>query len=365
MNTRFALLLVGLVALAGATSAAAAEAARPAVREGALLLQDFKFDSGESLPELRLHYRTLGTPRRDAQGRVNNAVLLMHGTTGSGTQFLQPQFAGELFGPGQPLDVAKYFIVLRDAIGHGKSSKPSDGLRAKFPRYGYRDIVRADHLLLTRGLDVNHLKLVAGTSSGGMHTWLWGEMFPDFMDGLVPLGSLPVEVSGRNRVWRRMITDTIRSDPLWRGGNYTAPPPSLRLAAKVVFFVLGNPLLRQAQMPTAADADAVLAEYEENFLKTTDANNLLYAVESSHDYDPGPDLGKIRARLVAINSFDDLINPPELGILEREIRRVPHGRIYMIPYTAESQGHGSHTSAELWRDELARFLLELEPVAKP
>lgn len=362
MNWRLPVALI--VAHAGLAPAGAAEAAPLAFREGQVRLQDFVFASGETLPELRLHYRVLGSPRRDAQGRVNNAVLLMHGTTGSGVQFLQPQFAGELLGPGQPLDVAKYFIILRDAIGHGKSSKPSDGLRAKFPRYGYRDIVRADHLLLTEGLEVNHLKLVIGTSSGGMQAWLWGEMYPDFMDGLVPLGSLPVEVSGRNRVWRRMITDTIRADPLWRGGNYTAQPPSLRLAAKVVFFVLGNPMLRQAQMPTAADADEVLAEHEENFLKNADANNLLYAVESSNDYNPGPDLEKIRARLVAINSLDDLINPPELGILEREIKRVPHGRVFLIPYTAESQGHGSHTSAALWRDELARLLRELEPAAK-
>ena len=363
MNVRLA--LAAFVALAGFASAVAATDLLSVLREGDLRLKDFVFDSGETLPELRLHYRVLGTPRRDAQGRVNNAVLLMHGTTGSGVQFLQPQFAGELFDPGQPLDVAKYFVILRDAIGHGKSSKPSDGLRAKFPRYGYRDIVRADHLLLTRGLDVNHLKLVAGTSSGGMHTWLWGEMFPDFMDGLVPLGSLPVEISGRNRVWRRMITDTIRDDPLWRGGNYTKQPPSLRLAAKVVFFVLGNPLQRQRMMPTTADADEVLAEHEENFMKNADANNLLYAVESSHDYNPGPDLGKIRARLLAINSHDDLINPPELGILEREIKRVPRAQIYMIPYTGESEGHGSHTYPALWRDELARFLRELEPAAQP
>lgn len=330
------------------------------VREGDVVLRDFRFASGEHLPEVRIHYRVLGTPRRDAQGRVNNAVLIMHGTTGSGAQFLQPQFAGELFGPGQPLDAAKYFIVLRDGLGHGKSSKPSDGLRAKFPRYGYRDVVAADHRMLTEGLGIQHLRVVMGTSSGGMQTWLWGVMHPDFMDALVPLGSLPIQVSGRNRVWRRMVSDAIRGDALWREGNYTAQPPALRLAAQMVFFMTSNPVLRQEAMPTAAQADAVLDEFVEAYLEQADANDMLYAIESSNDYDPGPGLEKIRAALVAINSVDDLINPPELGILEREIKRVPRGRVVMIPYDANSRGHGSHTFPRLWKHELAAVLRETE-----
>ncbi len=345
-------------ACAGLALAQAAESFK--AREGDVVLRDFHFASGERLPEVRIHYRVLGTPRRDAQGKVTNAVLIMHGTTGNGTQFLQPQFAGELYGPGQPLDLSKYFVVLRDSLGHGKSSKPSDGLRAKFPRYGYRDVVTADHRMLTEGLGVNHLRVVMGTSSGGMQTWLWGVMHPDFMDVLVPLGCLPIEVSGRNRVWRRMVSDTIRGDALWREGNYATQPPSLRLAAQMVFFMTSNPVLRQKAMPTAAESDAVLDEFVEDYLEEADANDMLYAIESSTDYDPAPSLEKIRATLVAINSVDDLINPPELGILEREIKRVPHGRVVMIPYDANSRGHGSHTFARLWRHELAAVLQETE-----
>lgn len=348
-----------LLALAGWVCAAPA-AEQPRVHEGDYLARDFTFKSGEKLPEVRLHYRTLGEPRRDARGRVTNAVLLMHGTTGTGTQFLRPEFAGELYRPGQPLDIAKYFIILRDGLGHGDSSKPSDGLRAKFPHYGYRDMVQADYRLLTEHLQVDHLRLVMGTSSGGMLTWLWGITHPDFMDALVPLGSLPTQVSGRNRVWRRMLSDAIRGDPAWKNGNYTTQPPSIRLAAQMVFFMMGNPILRQEQGPTMAEADAALDEFAEAYMKYSDANDFLYAVESSNDYDPGPGLEKIRARLLAINSADDLINPPELGILEREMRRVPRGRIYMIPYDEASRGHGSHTFPKLWKHELAALLREVE-----
>lgn len=348
--------------LAGA-AAAVASPADPSgfdVREGDAVLRNFVFASGERLPEVKMHYRTLGTPRRDSAGRVTNAVLIMHGTTGTGEQFLQPQFAHELFDPGEPLDIATHFIVLRDSIGHGGSSKPSDGLRAKYPRYGYRDVVTADYRLLTEGLGINHLKLVMGTSSGGMQTWLWGVMYPGFMDGLVPLGSLPIQVSGRNRVWRRMISDAIRSDTEWRNGNYTKQPPSLRLAAQMAFFVSGNPVLRQRSMPTLALADEALDEFVSQFNEHADANDMLYAIESSYDYDPAPGLGQIRARLLAINSADDLINPPELGILEREIARVPRGRFVMIPYNSRSRGHGSHTFPQLWKHELAALLREID-----
>ncbi len=357
---RFVFLLV--LALGGATAGADA-AQPPKAREGDVVLRDFQFASGERLPEVKLHYRVLGTPRRDARGRVRNAVLIMHGTTGTGAQFLQPQFAGELFGPGQPLDVATHFIILRDSLGHGGSSKPSDGLRARFPRYGYRDIVTADHRMLTEGLGVNHLKLVMGTSSGGMQTWLWGQMHPDFMDALVPLGCLPVQISGRNRVWRRMVSDAIRGDVLWRQGDYTQQPPALRLAAQMVFFMTSNPVLRQQAMPTLARSDEVLDDFVEGFLEHADANDMLYAIESSNDYDPGPGLGRIRAALVAINSADDLIDPPELGILEREITRVPRGRMVMIPYDERSRGHGSHTFPRLWKHELAALLREVETAA--
>jgi homoserine O-acetyltransferase len=348
--------LVLLLALFAATIGLAAD--YPAPTEGDFVLKDFKFKSGESLPELRLHYRTLGAPRRDAAGRVTNAVLITHGTTGSGAQFIRPEFAGELFGAGQPLDAAKYFIVLPDGIGHGKSSKPSDGLRAKFPRYGYRDMVEAQYRLLTEGLGVNHARLVMGTSMGGMHTWLWGQGYPDFMDALMPLASLPVQIAGRNRAWRRLAIDAIRQDPEWQGGNYQKQPQSLRTGAQMLFLMSSNPVVRQAEAPTLAKTDETLDAFVANYFKTGDANDYLYALEASADYDPNPGVEKITAPLLAINTADDLINPPELGILEREIRRVPHGRALVIPLSDKTRGHGSHTLAALWKDELVKLLAQ-------
>jgi homoserine O-acetyltransferase len=332
----------------------------PTLTEGDYTIRDFKFTSGETLPELRLHYRTLGKPEKDAQGKTANAVLIMHGTTGSGAQFIRPEFAAELFGKDQPLDATKFFIVLPDGIGHGKSSKPSDGMHAKFPRYGYLDMIEAQYRLLTEGLSVNHARLVMGTSMGGMHTWLWGELHPDFMDALMPLASLPTQISGRNRAWRRMVIDTIRNDPAWNGGDYKTQPPGLRTAAEMLWFMSSNPVLRQKEAPTLAKTDELLDKFVEQILKTDDANDVLYAVEASRDYDPGPNLEKIRAPLLAINSADDLINPPELGILEREIKRVPHGRAIVMPLTEKTRGHGSHTVAALWKDQLVELLKETE-----
>jgi len=328
--------------------------------EGDYTIRDFKFQSGETLPELRIHYRTLGKPQTDAQGKTTNTVLIMHGTTGSGAQFIRPEFAGELFGKNQPLDATKFFIVLPDGIGHGKSSKPSDGMHAKFPRYGYRDMIEAQYRLLTEGLGVNHARLVMGTSMGGMHTWLWGELYPDFMDALMPLASLPTQISGRNRGWRRIVIDAIRNDPAWNGGEYKTQPPSLRAAAEMLWFMSSNPVLRQKDAPTLAKTDEVLDKFVDGIVKADDANDVLYAVEASHDYDPGPGLEKIRAPLLAINSADDLINPPELGILEHEIKRVPHGRAMVIPLSDKTRGHGSHTIASLWKDELVKLLQETE-----
>jgi homoserine O-acetyltransferase len=333
----------------------------PTPVEGDYTIRDFKFQSGETLPELRLHYRTIGKPEKDAQGKTTNAVLIMHGTTGSGAQFVpRPEFADELFGKGQPLDATKFFIILPDGIGHGKSSKPSDGLHAKFPNYGCLDMVEAQYRLLTEGLGVNHARLVMGTSMGGMHTWLWGELHPDFMDALMPLASLPTQISGRNRAWRRVIIDAIRNDPAWNSGEYKTEPPSLRTAAQMLWFMSGNPVLRQKEAPTLTKTDEVLDKFVGGIVKTDDANDVLYALEASHDYDPGPNLEKIRAPLLAINSADDLINPPELGILEREIKRVPHGRAIIIPLSDKTRGHGSHTVAALWKDELMELLKESE-----
>lgn len=333
----------------------------PAPAEGDYVIRDFRFGSGETLPELRIHYRALGKMDKDPQGKTTNAVLILHGTTGSGAQFIRPEFAGELFGKDQPLDATKFFIVLPDGIGHGKSSKPSDGMHTKLPHYGYLDMVEAQYRLLTDGLGVNHLRLVMGTSMGGMHSWLWGELHPDFMDALMPLASLPSQISGRNRAWRRIIIDAIRNDPAWNGGEYPAvagQPSSLRTAAEMLWFMSSNPVLRQKEAPTLSKTDEVLDKFVADYMKTADANDVLYAVEASHDYDPGPNLEKIRAPLLAINSADDLINPPELGIVEREIKRVPHGRAVIIPFSDKTRGHGSHTVASLWKDQLAKLLKE-------
>jgi homoserine O-acetyltransferase/O-succinyltransferase len=334
--------------------------ALPQATEGDFLVNDFTFNSGETLPELRIHYRTLGTPKRDAQGIVRNAVLIMHGTGGTGGQFMGRGFAGELFLPGQPLDITKYFIVMPDDIGHGKSSKPSDGLRAKFPRYGYLDMLDAEHRLLADGLGVNHLRLVMGTSMGGMHTWLWGERYPDFMDALMPLASVPSQISGRNRVWRRIVIDAIRSDPEWRGGNYTKQPQSARVAAQMLWLVSSNPILRQRRSPTLAQTDKEIDDYVASWLRTGDANDQLYALEASSDYDPGPGLEKIKAPLVAVNSADDLVNPPEIGVLEQEITRVPKGRAIVIPPSDRTAGHGTHTIAAIWKQYLVELLQETE-----
>src|SRR5215468_7547488 len=350
----------GLLSFVVASSIASA-ADYPTPTEGDFRIRDFKFQSGETLPELRIHYRTLGKPDKDAEGKTTNAVLIMHGTTGSGAQFIRPEFAGELFGKDQPLDATKFFIVLPDGIGHGKSSKPSDGMHAKFPHYGYLDMIEAEYRLLTDGLGVNHARLVMGTSMGGMHTWLWGESHPDFMDALMPLASLPTQISGRNRGWRRLVIDAIRNDPAWNNGEYKTQPPSLRTAAEMLWLMSSNPVLRQKEAPTLAKTDEVVGKFVADHLKTDDANDILYAIEASRDYDPGPGLEKISAPLLAINSADDLINPPELGILEREIKRVPKGHAIVIPLSDETRGHGSHTIASLWKDQLVQLLEETEP----
>ena len=325
---------------------------------GDYVIKGFTFTSGETLPELRIHYLTFGKPVKDARGMVRNAVLIGHGTGGSADGFLRPQFAGELFGPGQPLDATKYFIVMPDGIGHGKSSKPSDGLHAHFPHYGYTDMVTAQFRLLTEGLGVNHARLIMGTSMGGMHTWVWGEQHPDFMDALMPLASLPAQVAGRNRGWRLLGIEAIRNDPEWHGGDYQTQPAAFKTVAGMLWFVSSNPVVRQRQAPTLAQADQALDEYVADFVKTNDANDIMYALDASHDYDPGPLLEKIRVPLLAVNSADDLINPPELGILEREIKRVPHGRAVVIPLSDRTAGHQTHSLPAIWKGELERLLRE-------
>ena len=335
-----------------------AAAQGPTPREADFVMRSFTFQSGETLSDVRIHYHAFGEPRRDSHGVVRNAVLIVHGTGGSGGSLIRPEFSGELFGPGQLLDAKRYFIVLPDALGHGKSTKPSDGLHARFPHYGYNDMVATEFRLLTEGLGVQHARLIMGTSMGCMHTWLWGEQHPDFMDALMPLACLPTQVSGRNRVWRRLISDAIRNDPAWKGGEYTSQPPSLRTALEMMWLVGSNPVLRQQEAPTRTQADSVIDAYVDRNMALDDANDVAYQVEASYDYDPGPGLEKIRAPLLTVNSADDLINPPELGILEREIKRVPRGRAVVIPYSDQTRGHGSHTFAVLWKQYLDELLKE-------
>ncbi len=327
----------------------------PVPVQGDATLRDFTFASGEKLPALRIHYRTLGTPQRDSRGVVTNAVLITHGTGGTGAQFLRPDFAGELFGVGGLLDAKRYYIILTDGIGHGQSSKPSDGLHARFPHYGYRDMVDAQHKVLEQ-LGVNHLRLVMGTSMGGMQAWVWGERYPGFMDALMPLASLPTQIAGRNRAWRRVVIDAIRNDPQWQGGDYRVQPQSLRTGLQMLYFMGSNPALRQQQTPTLAGTDTALDAYVAAGFKETDATDLVYQLEASLDYDPLPDLEKIRVPLVAVNTADDMINPPELGILEREIKRVPQGSAVVLPFSSDTRGHGSHTVANLWKVYLQRVL---------
>jgi homoserine O-acetyltransferase len=349
-------LLIGIIVAAG-FSCSAQQTSVPATAEGDFVAHDFKFHSGESLPELRLHYRTLGKPARDAQGRVTNAVLILHGTGGTGQQFLQPQFAGVLFGPGELLDASRYFIILPDGIGHGKSSKPSDGLHAHFPQYDYDDMVAAHYRLVNEGLGVNHLRLVLGTSMGCMHSFVWGETYPDFMDALMPLACLPVEIAGRNRLWRKMVMDAIRNDPDWKGGDYTAEPQqSLRAALDLLLIAGSTPLLMQKTLPARDAADKYLDDYFKNHLGELDANDLLYQVNASRNYDPSPQLEKIKAHVMWINSGDDFINPPELKIAEREVAKLKNGRFVLIPASEQTHGHGTHTWAAIWKQYLEELL---------
>ena len=331
---------------------------------GDFVIEGFRFDSGESLAKLKIHYATLGAPHRASAGHVDNAVLILHGTGGTGRQFLSEPFAGVLFGPGQLLDADRYYIVLPDGIGHGGSSKPSDGLHARFPRYRYRDMVRAQYRLLTEGLKVDHLRLVMGTSMGGMHTWLWGETYPDFMDALMPLASLPTQIAGRNRMMRRTAMDSIRSDPEWKNGDYESQPRAgLKGAIYTLLYMGSSPLQWQKNAPTRDAADRYFDEQVQARLKAMDANDTLYHFDASRDYDPGPALETIRAPLLAINSADDEVNPPELGILEREIRRVPRGRAVLLPISDQTRGHGTHSWPAIWQDHLAALLRESDPQA--
>ena len=358
------LLLTFLLALLLATALLAQQPGVSTIhipQQGDYVAHDFHFRSGETLPEMRLHYLTFGKPVRDANGRVTNAVLILHGTGGSGRQFLQRQFADVLFGPGQLLDTSRYFVILPDGVGHGKSSKPSDGMHARFPQYDYDDMVAAQHELLEKGLGVNHLRLILGTSMGCMHSWVWGETYPDYMDALMPLACLPVQIAGRNRMWRKMVIDGIRQDPDWKNGDYTIEPRAAQEIATDFLLIAGSaPLPMQNSYPGRDAADKDLDDYRKHVAATFDANDLLYAVEASRNYDPSSELEKISVPVMYINSGDDFINPPDLGIAQREIKRVKRGRFVLIPASAETHGHGTHTWAVFWQQYLKELLQQSE-----
>ncbi|HEY6222157.1 MAG TPA: alpha/beta fold hydrolase [Gemmatimonadales bacterium] len=337
-----ALLGVALVALPPLSQA------RAPFDSATVVIEGFHFASGDTLSQVRLFYHTMGHARKDASGKVRNAVLILHGTGGSGGQFHNPAFT-ELYAHGAPLDTGTMYVILPDNLGHGRSGKPSDGLRAAFPRYDYQDMVALQYRLVTEVLRVDHLRLVMGTSMGCMHAWMWAERWPDFMDGVVPLACLPTQIAGRNRMMRRMIIDDIRNDPAWKRGAYTEQPPGLKAALQVLFLMGSSPQQLQKSAPTRDAADSAIEQWIAQRAATTDANDMLYQFDASRDYDPAPDLERITAPVLAINSADDMINPPELGIMERLIRRIHNGRYVVVPTSEITRGHGTHTVAAAWR----------------
>ncbi len=354
--------LAGMASLATTAPLLPAQTAASWARAGTQgdhIVRGFKFRSGEVLPELRLHYTTLGTPRKDAKGIVRNAVMILHGTGGAGRSFLGNAFAGGLFAPGKLLDSSKYYIILPDGIGHGGSSKPSDGLHAKFPKYTYDDMVDAQHRLLTEKLGVNHLRLILGTSMGCMQGWVWGYTYPDFMDGLAPFACVPAQIAGRNRMIRTMAMDAIRNDPSWKGGEYTKQPEGLRTASMMLYVMGSAPLLNHKQAPTRDAADSVIRTYLDQRMQSSDANDFLFQFDASRDYDPSPFLDKITAPALYINSADDQVNPPELGIAETLAKKIVHAKFILLPITPETRGHGTHSLPAVWGDYLRDFLATL------
>jgi homoserine O-acetyltransferase len=330
-------------------------------QEADFVIRDFAFASGDTLPELRIHYTTLGRPLRDRGGVVRNAVLMLHGTTGSGSGLVGPM--SPLFAPGELLDTTTHFIVFPDNIGHGRSSKPSDSLRMRFPKYTYDDMVDAQHRLLTEALDVRHLRLIMGTSMGCMHAWVWGTRYPGFADGLVPLACAPTAIAGRNRMIRKLIIDDITSDPDWNGGDYEQPPlRGMRAAMGNLFIMTSAPLVQQRQAPTREQADSAIVAYLDRVSRALDANDVIYAFEASRDYDPSATLESISVPVLAINSADDFVNPPELGLMERLIPRVPNARYVLVSTSDSTRGHGTHSRPSIWRNHLADFLRFLPPI---
>lgn len=351
------------LSLALVTAAGAQQAPQKSwpTKDGAVTLPNFKFGSGETLPELKLHYLTLGKPHRNAAGRVDNAILLLHGTGGNARSLLNPIFSDVLFVPGGVLDIQKYFIILPDEIGHGQSSKPSDGLHAHFPAYDYDDMVRADRMMLD-AMKVDHLRLILGTSMGCMQSFVWGETYPSFMDALAPFACLPVEIAGRNRMMRYMAIQDIKLDPAWMGGEYkTEPQDGLRGANEILLVMGSAPLVAQKQAPTRQAAEEYVDKYLARTMASTDANDMIFYLNASRNYNPEPKLEMIKTPVLWINSADDFINPPELGIAEHEVKKIPHARFILLPISEQTRGHGTHTAAAVWKDYLAEFMRETEP----
>jgi homoserine O-acetyltransferase/O-succinyltransferase len=329
--------------------------------DGNYVIKNFHFGSGESIPELKLHYLTLGKPHRDAAGHTDNAILLLHGTGGNAHSLLNPVFSDVLFGPGQPFDITKFYIILPDDIGHGQSSKPFDGLHMHFPQYDYDDMVASQHTMLVDGLHVDHLRLILGTSMGCMQSFVWGETYPTFTDALAPFACLPVELAGRNRLWRYMAMQMIRDDPAWQNGDYTTEPvEGLRGANDLIIIAGSAPLYMQKQFPTRAAAEAYADRTLNATIANTDANNFLYYVNASRNYNPEPKLATITAPVLWINSADDFINPPELGIAQKLVGKMPHAKFILIPISDATRGHGTHTQAAIWKDYLITFLKETD-----
>ena len=330
--------------------------------EGDFVVKNHKFRSGETLPEIRLHFTTAGTPMKDAAGKIRNAVVVMHGSSNNSNQVLAKPFINPLIGPGQPLDVTKYFLIFPDALGAPKSSAPSDGLRMKFPKYGYHDLVDLEHRLITEHFGIERLRVVMGISMGGMHTWLWGERYPDMMDGIVAISSLPSKVDGRNLLWRRILVNAIRNDPTWNNGNYTTPPKGFLNVMPMFDMMVQSPARMAETITTYEQGDEAVEESMEEAEEEDDANNILYRFSASFDYDPGPDLPKITAPALSILFADDELNPPELGVIEREITRIPKGQYVMVPAGPRSAGHRSQAQSLLWREHLGKFMSGLPPL---
>jgi homoserine O-acetyltransferase len=348
-------------AAAPATAAPATDSTEWPVTDGTFDITEFRFHDGQSLHRLHLHYLTLGNVHRDSEGHTDNVVLLLHGTGGSAHSLLAPQFSNELFGPGQPLDIGKYYIILPDDIGHGQSSKPSDGLRMHFPAYDYDDMVAAQHAMLVDGLHVDHLRLILGTSMGCMQTFVWGETFPQFADALAPFACLPVEIAGRNRMMRYMAIEAVKRDPAWNNGNYrTEPVQGMRAACEMLFIMGSAPLQMQKDFPTRRAAEQRVDSYLDRCLAQTDANDLVYYTDASRHYNPAPKLASITAPVLWINSADDFINPPELGIPQRMVTQMPNAKFILIPISDATRGHGTHTQAAVWKDYLRDFLSQTQ-----